>query len=91
MQMERWRKFDLTRLPSSDEEVYLYRCVAKTNPADDRLVAFTQIRDLTAISEEDGRLLTLPTAETNFATAVDSIRRAQAQRPAPSGSTPTGS
>jgi acetyl/propionyl-CoA carboxylase alpha subunit/acetyl-CoA carboxylase carboxyltransferase component len=81
MQMERWRKFDLTRLPSLDEEVYLYRCVAKTNPADDRLVAFTQIRDLTAISEEDGRLLTLPTAETNFATAVDSIRRAQAQRP----------
>ncbi|GAB09774.1 acyl-CoA carboxylase [Gordonia araii NBRC 100433] len=80
MQMERWRKFDLTRLPSSDEEVYLYQCAAKTNPADDRLVAFTQIRDLTAV-EEDGRLLTLPTAETNFATCVDSIRRAQAQRP----------
>lgn len=80
MQMERWRKFDLTRLPSSDEEVYLYRCVAKTNPADERLVAFTQLRDLTAV-EEDGRLLTLPTAETNFATCVDSIRRAQSQRP----------
>ncbi|MFT4200882.1 carboxyl transferase domain-containing protein [Gordonia sp. (in: high G+C Gram-positive bacteria)] len=81
MQMERWRKFDLTRLPSSDEEVYLYRCVAKANPADDRLVAFTQIRDLTDVSEEDGRLITLPTAESNFATCVDSIRRAQAQRP----------
>ncbi|MFT3900656.1 MAG: carboxyl transferase domain-containing protein [Gordonia sp. (in: high G+C Gram-positive bacteria)] len=81
MQMERWRKFDLTRLPSSDEEVYLYRCVAKTNPADDRLVAFTQIRDLTAVGEEDGKLITLPTAESNFATCVDSIRRAQAQRP----------
>ncbi|GAA3032605.1 biotin carboxylase N-terminal domain-containing protein [Gordonia defluvii] len=82
MQMERWRKFDLTRLPSSDEEVYLYRGVAKSNPTDDRLVAFTQIRDLTAVAgEDDGRLLTLPTAETNFATCVDSIRRAQAQRP----------
>ena len=81
MQMERWRKFDLTRLPSSDEEVYLYRCVAKTNTNDDRLVAFTQIRDLTAVWEQDGHLLTLPTAETHFATCVDSIRRAQAQRP----------
>ncbi|GED98848.1 fused acetyl/propionyl-CoA carboxylase subuit alpha/methylmalonyl-CoA decarboxylase subunit alpha [Gordonia crocea] len=82
MQMERWRKFDLTRLPSSDEEVYLYRCVAKANPADERLVAFTQIRDLTAVNgEDDTRLLTLPTAEANFAICVDSIRRAQEQRP----------
>ncbi|MFT4087282.1 MAG: carboxyl transferase domain-containing protein [Gordonia sp. (in: high G+C Gram-positive bacteria)] len=81
MQMERLRKFDLTRLPSSDEEVYLYRCVAKNNPSDERLIAFAQIRDLTAVSEGDGRLLTLPTAEATFAACVDSVRRAQLQRP----------
>ncbi|MEW1734611.1 carboxyl transferase domain-containing protein [Nocardia beijingensis] len=82
MQMERLRKFDLTRLPSSDdEEIYLFRCVAKDNPADDRLIAFAQVRDLTALREHDGRLLALPTAESTIATCLDSIRRAQAQRP----------
>ncbi|MFW0785888.1 carboxyl transferase domain-containing protein [Gordonia sp. CPCC 206044] len=80
MQMERLHKFDLTRLPSSDdEEVYLFRCVAKDNPADDRLIAFAQVRDLTGMREQDGRLLTLPTAETILASCVDSIRRAQRQ------------
>ena len=78
MQMERLRKFDLTRLPSSDdEEVYLFRCVARENASDRRLVAFAQVRDLTALRDQDGRLLTLPTAEAALASCVDSIRRAQ--------------
>jgi acetyl/propionyl-CoA carboxylase alpha subunit/acetyl-CoA carboxylase carboxyltransferase component len=82
MQLERLRKFDLTRLPSSDEEVYLFQCVARDNPSDDRLVAFAQVRDLTELRETDGRLVALPTAEDTIATCLDSIRRAQAQRPA---------
>jgi acetyl/propionyl-CoA carboxylase alpha subunit/acetyl-CoA carboxylase carboxyltransferase component len=77
MQLERLREFDLTRLPSSDEEVYLFRCVARDNPADDRLVAFAQVRDLAELREHDGRLVALPTAENTIATCVDSIRRAQ--------------
>ncbi|MFQ6226691.1 carboxyl transferase domain-containing protein [Nocardia sp. NPDC002869] len=82
MQMKRLHKFDLTQLPSSDnEEVYLFRCVAKENPADERLVAFAQVRDLTALRDHDGRLVTLPTAESTIATCLDSIRRAQAGRP----------
>ncbi|MER7333875.1 MULTISPECIES: carboxyl transferase domain-containing protein [unclassified Micromonospora] len=81
MQLERLRKFDLTRLPSSDEEVYLFRCVAQENPSDDRLVAFAQVRDLTALREHDGRLVALPTAEDVIATCLDSIRRAQSRRP----------
>ncbi|MTE16090.1 ATP-binding protein [Nocardia aurantiaca] len=81
MQMRRLRKFDLTRLPSSDEEVYLFRAVAKENPADDRLIAFAQVRDLAALREHDGRLLVLPTVESTIASCIDSIRRAQAQRP----------
>ncbi|MVU75945.1 ATP-grasp domain-containing protein [Nocardia sp. ET3-3] len=82
MQMRRLRKFDLTRLPSSDdEEVYLFRAVAKENPNDDRLIAFAQVRDLAALREQDGRLLVLPTAESTIATCLDSLRRAQAQRP----------
>ncbi|MFC7385461.1 ATP-binding protein [Sphaerisporangium rhizosphaerae] len=81
MQLERLSGFDLTRLPSSDEEVYLFRCVARENPADDRLVAFAQVRDLTELREHEGRLLALPTAEDTIATCLDSIRRAQARRP----------
>ncbi|WP_067664783.1 ATP-binding protein [Nocardia miyunensis] len=81
MQMKRLRKFDLTRLPSSDDdEVYLFRAVAKENQADERLVAFAQVRDLTPLREHDGRLLALPTAEATIATCLDSIRRAQSRR-----------
>jgi len=81
MQLERLHKFDLTRLPSADEEVYLFQCVARENPADDRLVAFAQVRDLTELREQDGRLVALPTAEDTVALCVDSIRRAQSRRP----------
>lgn len=81
MQMERLSKFDLTRLPSLDEEVYLFQCVARENPSDERLVAFAQVRDLTELREHDGRLVALPTAEDTVAACVDSIRRAQSRRP----------
>ncbi|WP_330230655.1 ATP-grasp domain-containing protein [Nocardia sp. NBC_00508] len=81
MQLERLSKFDLTRLRSSDEEVYLFRCVARENPSDDRLVAFAQVRDLTELRDHDGRLIALPTAEDTIATCLDSIRRAQSRRP----------
>ncbi|WP_396446488.1 carboxyl transferase domain-containing protein [Actinomadura sp.] len=81
MRMERLREFDLTRLPSSDEEVYLYQCTARDNPSDERLVAFSQIRDLTELRDHDGNLRTLPTAEFTVATCLDSIRRAQERRP----------
>ncbi|MCY9787150.1 ATP-grasp domain-containing protein [Nocardiopsis sp. EMB25] len=81
MQMERLSKFDLTRLPSSDEEVYLFQCVARENPSDDRLVAFAQVRDLTELREQDGRLVALPTAEDTVAACLDSIRRERSRRP----------
>ncbi|MDT0304987.1 ATP-binding protein [Streptomonospora wellingtoniae] len=82
MQMERLSNFDLTRLPSSDEEVYLFQCVARDTPSDERLAAFAQVRDLTELREQDGRLVSLPTAEDAVAACLDSIRRAQSRRPA---------
>ncbi|GAA2123184.1 ATP-binding protein [Actinomadura napierensis] len=81
MQLERLSRFDLTRLPSADEEVYLFQCVARENPSDDRLVAFAQVRDLTELRDNEGRLATLPMAEYSIATCLDSIRRAQSRRP----------
>ncbi|MEU5564917.1 carboxyl transferase domain-containing protein [Micromonospora musae] len=81
MQLERLRNFDLTRLPSADEEVYLFQSVARENPSDQRLVAFAQVRDLTELREHDGRLVSLPTTEDAVAACLDSIRRAQSRRP----------
>jgi acetyl-CoA carboxylase carboxyltransferase component len=82
MQLARLRKFDLTRLPSADEEVYLFKCVAQANRADERLVAMAQVRDLTPLREADGRLVSLPSAEDTLAACLDAIRNVQAQRPA---------
>ena len=91
MQLERLRKFDLTRLPSSDEEVYLFQCVARENPADDRLVAFAQVRDLTELREHDGRLVALPPPRTPSPPAsTRSAARSRAGR-RKTASTPTGS
>ncbi|MBN6039240.1 biotin carboxylase N-terminal domain-containing protein [Amycolatopsis sp. 195334CR] len=82
MQLERLSHFDLTRLPSPDEEAYLFRCVAPSNPADERLVALAQVRDLTPLRDSEGRLYALPALEQVLATCLDAIRTVQVQRPA---------
>jgi len=81
LQLDRLREFDLTRLPSADEEIYLFKAVAKTNRADERLIAMGQIRDLTPLREADGRLVALPELENVLAGCLDAIRIVQAQRP----------
>jgi acetyl/propionyl-CoA carboxylase alpha subunit/acetyl-CoA carboxylase carboxyltransferase component len=81
LQLDRLRDFDLTRLPSADEEIYLFRAVAKSNPTDERLVAMGQVRDLTPLREADGRLIALPELENVLAGCLDAIRTVQAQRP----------
>ncbi|HWO61834.1 MAG TPA: carboxyl transferase domain-containing protein [Umezawaea sp.] len=77
MQLERLRAFDLTRLASPDEEVYLFRAKAKQNPSDERLVVLGQVRDLTPLRDDEGRLVALPAAEDILATCLDAIRRAK--------------
>jgi acetyl-CoA carboxylase carboxyltransferase component/biotin carboxyl carrier protein len=81
LQMDRLREFDLARLPSADEEIYLFKAVAKTNKADERLIAMGQVRDLTPLREADGRLVALPALENVLAGCLDAIRTVQAQRP----------
>ncbi|MEU7866808.1 carboxyl transferase domain-containing protein [Dactylosporangium sp. NPDC049140] len=81
LQLYRLREFDLTRLPSADEEIYLFKAVAKTNPADERLIAMGQVRDLTPLREADGRLVALPALEDITTGCLDAIRNIQAQRP----------
>ncbi|MEV4826356.1 biotin carboxylase N-terminal domain-containing protein [Micromonospora sp. NPDC049274] len=81
LQLKRLRQFQLTRLPSVDEEMYLFKAVARNNPADERLIAMCQVRDLTALRETGGRLLALPALEQALTLALDAIRTIQAQRP----------
>ncbi|HEY2794633.1 MAG TPA: carboxyl transferase domain-containing protein, partial [Micromonosporaceae bacterium] len=81
LQLDRLREFDLTRLPSTDEEIYLFKAVAHSNPADERLIAMSQIRDLTALRETDGRLAALPAVENVVTACLDAIRARQMQRP----------
>ncbi|MBB2940751.1 acetyl/propionyl-CoA carboxylase alpha subunit/acetyl-CoA carboxylase carboxyltransferase component [Actinoplanes lutulentus] len=84
LQLERLSQFELTRLPSVDEEVHLFQAVARENQSDQRLVALAQVRDLTEFRDHEGRLVALPTAEDVVASCLDSIRRVQSQRPAKS-------
>ncbi|MDP9792227.1 acetyl/propionyl-CoA carboxylase alpha subunit/acetyl-CoA carboxylase carboxyltransferase component [Catenuloplanes nepalensis] len=81
LQVPRWQNFDLTRLPTADEDVYLFRCVAPENPADERLAAMAQIRDLTPLRDADGRIVALPAVEGALDACLDAIRKVQAQRP----------
>ena len=82
LELQRLRDFDLTRLPSADEEVYLFRCVAPKNPSDERLVAMSQVRDLTPLRDAEGRIIALPAVEGSLDACLDAIRKVQAQRPA---------
>ena len=77
-----WRlaNFDLTRVPAS-EDVHLFRCAARENPSDERLVALAEVRDLTPVRDAAGRLTGLPEPERVLAACLDAIRREQAQRP----------
>ena len=73
----RLRDFDVTRL-EAPEDVLLYHCVAKDNPADQRLVALAQVRQLAVVRDEDGRVSSLPHAERAIANCLEAIRRARA-------------
>ncbi|MGM7666375.1 carboxyl transferase domain-containing protein [Microbacterium sp. A93] len=79
--VELWRlkNFHGTRLPA-EIDTYLLHLVAKDNPADERLVALAEIRDLTPEYDEDGNVLGLPMAERTVAACLNGIRRAQSQR-----------
>ena len=81
MQLGRLANFNLTRLPSG-EGVYLLHAVAKTNPKDERVFAVAEVRDLTPLRDDFGRIVQLPYFERMFAETVAAIRTVQLQRDA---------
>ena len=80
--LDLWRlgNFQLERLPSV-EDVYLFHGVARENPADERLFAIAEVRDVTPVRDEAGRVVALPHMERMFLEALAGIRRFQARRP----------
>ena len=77
-----WRlsNFEIERLPSP-EDVYLLRVTARENPKDERLVGVAEVRDLTPIRDEAGRITHLPQLERMLLEVVYGLRHVQAHRP----------
>jgi acetyl/propionyl-CoA carboxylase alpha subunit/acetyl-CoA carboxylase carboxyltransferase component len=76
----RLREFKLERLASA-EDIYLFRGVARTNPKDERLFAIAEVRDLTRVYDDQGRVTALPELEQILVQVFQSIRGYQARRP----------
>ena len=78
-----WRlsNFKIDRLPSV-EDVYLIHAVARGNPKDERLFACAEVRDVTAVRNEAGRIVQLPHLERMLSEAMAGIRLFQSRRPA---------
>jgi acetyl/propionyl-CoA carboxylase alpha subunit/acetyl-CoA carboxylase carboxyltransferase component len=77
-----WRlnNFRIERLPSV-EDVYLFHAIANDNPKDERLFACAEVRDLTPVRDEAGRIVQLPHLERMLAETVAGIRLFQSRRP----------
>ncbi|GEP40164.1 fused acetyl/propionyl-CoA carboxylase subunit alpha/methylmalonyl-CoA decarboxylase subunit alpha [Nocardioides psychrotolerans] len=75
----RLRNFHLTRI-EAPEDVLLYECVARENPADRRLVALAQVRQLAVVRDEEGNVVALPHAERAVENCLEAIRRARVAR-----------
>jgi acetyl/propionyl-CoA carboxylase alpha subunit/acetyl-CoA carboxylase carboxyltransferase component len=74
----RLKNFEGTRLPST-EDTYLFHCVAPDNPADERLVAVAEVRDVTPLRDASGQVVAFPAVERTLAACLESIR-SQAER-----------
>jgi acetyl/propionyl-CoA carboxylase alpha subunit/acetyl-CoA carboxylase carboxyltransferase component len=77
-----WRlgNFKIERLPSA-EDVYLLHGVAHDNPKDERLFACAEVRDVTPVRDETGRIIQLPHLERMLGEAMAGIRLFQSRRP----------
>jgi acetyl/propionyl-CoA carboxylase alpha subunit/acetyl-CoA carboxylase carboxyltransferase component len=81
LQLWRLGEFDVRRLPSV-EDVYLFHGVARSNPKDERLFAIAEVRDVTPVRDDAGRLVALPQLERVLLEAFAGIRLVQSRRPA---------
>ena len=76
-----WRleNFALERLVSA-EDIYAFHGVAHANAKDERLFALAEVRDLTPVRDEQGRVVALPELERILVGVLETIRGFQARR-----------
>ena len=79
--LDLWRlkNFTGTQMPAA-QGTYLFHLVAPNNPADERLVALAEVRDITPLRDANGHVVAFPSAERVLASCQESIRRVQAER-----------
>ncbi|HEY5248331.1 MAG TPA: biotin/lipoyl-containing protein, partial [Dermatophilaceae bacterium] len=75
----RLKNFKGTQLPAI-EDTYLFHLVAHDNPADERLVAYGEIHDVTPLRDASGQVVGFPAVELKLASCLQSIRASQAGR-----------
>ena len=73
--------FNIERLPSV-EDIYLLHVIARDSPKDERLFAYAEVRDLTPVRDERGKIVQLPHLERMFTEAIAGIRVFQSRRAA---------
>ncbi|PVZ12001.1 carboxyl transferase domain-containing protein [Actinomycetospora cinnamomea] len=73
----RLRDFELTRLPSATD-VHLFDARGRHVPEDRRLIVTGDVRDLTVLRDDAGRVRALPQVEAVLDAALDSLRSARA-------------
>ena len=73
-----WRLsgFELTRLPAVPD-VHLFRIRGREVPDDQRLIALADVRDLTIVRDDSGRITGLPQIERILDACLDSLRSAR--------------
>jgi acetyl/propionyl-CoA carboxylase alpha subunit/acetyl-CoA carboxylase carboxyltransferase component len=72
----RFSRFELTRLPAAPD-VHLFRIRGREVPDDQRLMALTDVRDVTILRDEHGRVRGLPQLERALDDCLDSLRAAR--------------
>jgi acetyl/propionyl-CoA carboxylase alpha subunit/acetyl-CoA carboxylase carboxyltransferase component len=77
----RYADFELERLEAEDG-IHLYRGVARSNPKDERLFAIAEVRTLTPVRDDQGRLQRLVEVEQALTLAFDALRGALVDLPA---------
>jgi len=72
----RFSRFEMTRLPAAPD-VHLFRIQGREVPDDRRLMALADVRDVTVLRDEDGRVRGVPQLERTLDDCLDSLRAAR--------------
>lgn len=80
---ELWRmnEFNVKRIHAKGEDIHLFHLSSKSNSKDERLLVFAEIRDLTPIRDEFGKVAELPHFEQMFREAATCLREALIHMP----------